>query len=113
MSYTERLRAIETARAAAPKREYITNAEYAKLKAALTRAKNTGDPERVLRAVEAAVEVFDSKIWPDDWSSWRIALEDASQAARMRAHRIAVDDEYDRLMELSEELHAASLILFR
>ncbi len=83
-------------------REYITKQEYAKLKSALTRAKNSGDGHKVLAAVEAAVEVFNEKIWPDDWPLWRIALEDASWDAR----RGSAD--YD----LSNELHAASLVLF-
>jgi hypothetical protein len=111
-TYTERLRDVEARQAAAPKREYLSNAEYAKLKGALTRAKNSGDGRKVLAAVEKAVERFDATIWPDSWASWRIALEDASQDARMAAHD-ADADEYDRLMALSDELYAASHILFR
>lgn len=113
MTYTERLARREELLATLPKREYITNAEYSKLKANLTRAKNSGDGRKVLAAVEKAVEVFETKIWPDDWALWRGALDDASHTTQMQAHRIAVDDEYDRLMALSEELHAASIVLFR
>jgi hypothetical protein len=118
-TYRERLARREALEASLPKREYITNREYAKLKAALTRAKNSGDPARVLKTVEAAVEVFNQKTWPDNWPMWRNALEEASQAARRKAldaDSLEVDhqdaDEYDRLIGLSHELHAASLILF-
>ena len=111
-TYSERLRDMEARHAVAPKREYLSNAEYAKLKGALTRAKNSGDDQKVLTAVEKAVERFDATSWPDNWSSWRRALEDASQDARMTAHN-ADADEYERLMALSDELYAASMVLFR
>jgi hypothetical protein len=112
-TYREQLARQEALRASLPKREYITNQEYAKLKSALTRAKNSGDPARVLKAVEAAVDVFNQKIWPDDWAMWRIALEDASQQAKSSAARASIrDGEYERLMTLSDELYAASLVLF-
>lgn len=103
MSYVEKLREIDALRAALPKREYMTKEEYARLKGNLTRAKNSGDGQKVLKAVEGAVRLFDGKVWPDDWSTWRIALEDAAAKARYK------DD--DR--ELAAELEAASLVLFR
>lgn len=112
MSYREILRKREAIQASLPRREYITKAEYAKLKSALTRAKNSGDPQKVLTAVEAAVKVFDSKIWPDDWAMWRIALEDAAHDARQLAFDERDLDEGRRLMALCDELHAASIILF-
>lgn len=100
-TYREILRNRNAVLACLPRREYITKAEYAKLKSSLTRAKNSGDPMKVLAAVEAAVAVFNEKIWPDDWAMWRISLEDAAQEARMK-----------RLDDLSAELHAASIVLF-
>lgn len=111
-TYREQLRQQEAVRASLPRREYITKEEYRKLKSALTRAKNSGDPKKVLAAVENAVAVFNAKIWPDDWALWRIALEDASSAARMAA-RGSNEDEYQQLLAISDELHAASCILFR
>lgn len=95
-------REILAARPDPPRREYITKQEYAKLKSALTRAKRSGDALRVLRAVESAVAVFNEKVWPDDWAHWRIALEDASHEARRAGN-----------WDLSDELYAASLVLFR
>ena len=102
MSYVDQLRRLDALAAAAPRREYLTKEEYAKLKGALTRARNSGDPRKVLKAVEEAVAAFDEKVWPDDWSSWRIALEDASARAARKGDR-----------ELADELRAASIILFR
>lgn len=50
-----------------------------KHKAALTRAKNSGDGGRVLRAVEAAVKEWNEiGAWPDNWATWNIALSDVS-----------------------------------
>lgn len=115
-TYREILARREEVARSLPKREYISNAEFRKLKSALTRAKNSGDPERVLKAVEDAVEVFNAKIWPDDWAMWRVALEDAAQDAQRRSwemDRTEDWDEYDRLVALADELHAASLVLFR
>lgn len=47
-------------------------------KAALTRAINSKDPERVRRACIAAVTEWEAiGFWPDDWSKWQRALDDA------------------------------------
>lgn len=56
---------------------YITNAQYRAQKARLTKAKNSGDPKRVLEAVEKTLEEWDGKVWPDDWHRWNVALSDA------------------------------------
>lgn len=61
------------------------NRELPKLKSRLTRAKNAGDPVKILTAVEAAVEAFNRFGWPDQWSTWRIALEDAYETFRRSA----------------------------
>jgi len=46
-------------------------------KAALTRAVNSGDPERVAAACKKAVTEWDEiGAWPDDWSRWQRALDD-------------------------------------
>ena len=102
MSYVEKLARLEELRASLPKREYISNEEYRKQKAALTRAINSGDPRKVLATVEKAVEDWRTKVWPDDWSRWNNALIDAAMKAKHQ------DDDW----ELSEELFAASAILF-
>lgn len=47
-------------------------------KAALTRAANSGDRDRVVRACrEAVAEWNEIGAWPDDWSRWQRALDDA------------------------------------
>lgn len=102
MSYRERFAQEQALRASMPKREYISNEEYRKQKAALTRAINSGDPLKVLAACEKVVNDWSTKVWPDDWSRWRRALEDAAAKAKQ---------EQDN-WELGEELQAASYVLF-
>jgi hypothetical protein len=47
-------------------------------RAALTRAINTGDAERIAAVCKAAVAEWDAiGAWPDDWSRWQRALSDA------------------------------------
>ena len=68
------------------------NREYPKLKAARTRARNSGDPLKVLAAVERFVTVSDEVgAMPDDWSGWRNDLEDAFYAW---SRTEAADDDY-------------------
>jgi hypothetical protein len=48
-----------------------------KHKAALTRAKNTGDPEKVAAACVKAMNEWDAiGAWPDNWSLWQRTLDD-------------------------------------
>lgn len=51
--------------------------ELPKMKAALTRAKNSGDPHKVIREVDKALARFDVIGWPDQWPTWTIARDDA------------------------------------
>lgn len=53
--------------------------EFRKQKSALTRAINSGDPDRVVLACRDAVAEWDQpgRAWPDDWSRWQRALDDA------------------------------------
>jgi len=54
------------------------NRELPKQKAALTRAVNSGDAEKVAWVCKAAVAAWDEiGAWPDDWNHWQIALDDA------------------------------------
>lgn len=47
-------------------------------KAALTKAVNAKDPEQVIKAVTKAVAQWEEiGSWPDDWSRWQRALNDA------------------------------------
>jgi hypothetical protein len=54
------------------------NREHKQQKAALTRAVNAGDPEKVVLACRDAVRQWDAhaRSWPDDWCRWQAALDD-------------------------------------
>lgn len=56
---------------------------YTAQKAALTRAANTGDTYKVALACARAVEQWNSPggYWPDDWSAWQRAFDDAMVAS--------------------------------
>lgn len=55
---------------------YITKAQYRADKARLTRAQNSGDPEKVVDAVEKTLAGWEGKAWPDDWARWLRAIQD-------------------------------------
>lgn len=48
-------------------------------RAALTRAVRNGDPQRVVLACREAIRAWNApgSAWPDDWSRWQRALDDA------------------------------------
>jgi hypothetical protein len=54
---------------------------FAKQKAALTRAVNSGDRDKIVLACQKAVREWSEPpwngAWPDDWSRWQRALDDA------------------------------------
>jgi hypothetical protein len=53
------------------------NKVFPKQKAALTRAKKTGDPEKVAQVCKDAVSVWgEIGAWPDDWGLFQRALDD-------------------------------------
>lgn len=60
----------------------LTQQEYRNLKSRLTRAKNSGDPRKVIEEVNRAEAVFEDKGWPDEWSRWTRAREDAQWELR-------------------------------
>ena len=54
------------------------NKVYPKQKAALTRAIKSGDADRIISTVAAAVVEWDEiGAWPDGWHRWQNALDDA------------------------------------
>lgn len=69
--------------AARPRADYpAANKLFKAQKAALTRAKNSGDPEKVVLACKKAVAEWNADVpcagmWPDHWSDWQRALDDA------------------------------------
>ena len=74
-----RARAREAAREAAytPIDYDRMNREGPKLKAALTRAVNSGDRDKVVLACAKAVKAWDAiGAWPDNWGNWQRALDD-------------------------------------
>lgn len=60
-----------------------------KHKAALTRARNSGDMRKVIAACDAAFDAFDAPdmLWPDNWHMWNIARQDAVFALRMAGEK--------------------------
>ncbi|MDQ2874592.1 MAG: AAA family ATPase, partial [Actinomycetota bacterium] len=66
------------------------NAMVRRQRAALTRAVNSGDPAKVVLAAQKAVSEWDQPgmAWPDDWSRWQRALDDAMP----RDQRILLED---------------------
>lgn len=79
MSIIEDARKRQEARPAPRRIDYDRmNREHPKQKAALTRAIKTGDAEKVAAACKKAVTAWNEiGAWPDDWSRWQRALDDA------------------------------------
>jgi hypothetical protein len=80
------------------------NREYPKVKAALTRAVNSGYETKVLEAVERFLALSDEVgCMPDDWPRWRNALEDAWRSIERQLDEFG-DDLYDAAGEASPVL---------
>jgi hypothetical protein len=63
----------------APRPDYAAlNKMVKRQRARLTRAKNSGDPGKVILACRDAVREWDQPgaMWPDDWALWQSALDD-------------------------------------
>lgn len=60
----------------------LTQSEYSRLKAKLTRAINSKDHARIIRTVDEAEAIFEEKGYPDLWYRWIRAREDAKIAQR-------------------------------
>jgi hypothetical protein len=66
----------------------FNKAEYSGFKAALTRATKAKDWTKVLAVVARVEAVFNAPNappWPDDWSMWERAKDDATFALRRAA----------------------------
>lgn len=66
--------------AATPRVDYqALNRMVRRQRAALTRAVNSGDPERIVLVCRDAVREWNAPdcLWPDDWTLWQRALDDA------------------------------------
>ena len=53
------------------------------LRSALKRALNSNNPRRVLDTVARAYQYFEAEGWPDDWSNWQRAKDDAELSLRL------------------------------
>ena len=64
---------------------YLTKAEYSAAKARLTRAINSGIPQRVIDVVRDTFATWDDGdyAYPDDWHRWQRASDDALWARKM------------------------------
>lgn len=59
------------------------NREFRVQKAALTRAINSKDPQKVIDTTIKTIGQWDETgAWPDDWARWQRALDDAFSAHR-------------------------------
>jgi len=65
---------------------YLTQKEFRAAKSRLTRAINSGDPQKVIDEVDRTFDAWDagSYAWPDDWARWERAREDAAMSLRRR-----------------------------
>lgn len=74
-----RAQANTRARAHRPRTDYAAlNKLIKRQRAALTRAKNSGDSAKVVLACRDAVREWDAPgvMWPDDWAHWQRTLDD-------------------------------------
>ncbi len=65
--------------AATPRTDYkAVNRMVRRQRAALTRARNSGDPDQVILACRDALQEWNTPglLWPDDWGDWQRALDD-------------------------------------
>jgi hypothetical protein len=63
---------------------YLTKQQVTNAKAGLTRAKKSGDPQRVIDFVDSLFAEWDDGgyAYPDNWHLWNIARDDAYVALR-------------------------------
>ena len=63
------------------------NAQVRKFKSRLTRLKNKGDNQGII-ALWGEFETWcNEHMWPDNWSLWERAADDAAQAMRIESGR--------------------------
>lgn len=55
----------------------LTQSRYRTLKSNLTRAVNSGDYDRIIKTCNDALAEFERDGYPDDWSRWERARDDA------------------------------------
>ena len=55
----------------------LTNREYRRLKTRLTKAINSKDNNKIIAECNYAIGIFEEKGYPDSWSDWTRAKDDA------------------------------------
>jgi hypothetical protein len=60
----------------------LTQREYVSLKSRLTKAINSKKYQNIVSECDRALAIFFEKGYPDDWSRWERAKEDASLQLR-------------------------------
>lgn len=60
----------------------LSPAEYKKLKSKLTRAVNSKNNDNIIKTCNEALDIFEAKGYPDSWSNWERAKDDAESAKR-------------------------------
>ena len=55
----------------------LTQKEYRSLKTKLTKALNEKSTEKIIVECRKALSIFEEKGFPDDWSRWQRAMDDA------------------------------------
>lgn len=73
-------------------------ANYISRKRKLALAKASGDPDQIIRTCTEAAQSFARLGWPDSWSDWRRAYDDALFAKQRKGERVqALIEAGDRL----------------
>jgi hypothetical protein len=64
--------------------KYLTQAQFRAAKSRLTRAVNSGDPQKVIDTVADQFRDWNDGdyAWPDDWARWQRAHDDAAMKLR-------------------------------
>lgn len=67
--------------------QYLTKGQYRAAKTRLTKAIRSGNHQKVIDVVTETFDEWDAGdfAWPDDWSRWERARQDAEFALRLAA----------------------------
>jgi hypothetical protein len=60
----------------------LSQVEYRNLKSKLTRAVNSKNHDNIIKTCNEAFAIFEEKGYPDSWSNWERAKDDAETAKR-------------------------------
>jgi len=63
----------------------LTPKEFASLKSSLTRVVNSKDNDKIIAECDRALAIFEEKGYPDNWSNWERAKDDATFAKQRAA----------------------------